>query len=180
MDDFSFWWYIIAAVIYFLTRSRKKKSTQRPSRPGSENNPEPQAPPKSFEDLLREITGEGQPEVPPPTVRELTPAEQEEEKRKEEEQRLRKEEESRRLEGERRVFADEESRRVYEESIKQAEGFDIEYGPDEKFKEPRLFRQHSQEEEEEEYTIADEIRDGLSSDEARKAIIYSEILNRRY
>ncbi len=167
MDDFSFWWYIIAAVIYFLTRGKKKKTQPTDSRPGSENNP-PSGQPKSFEDLLKEITegrSEG-PQVPEqkPVVIE-TPDE---------------EEENIRLEGERRAFADDESRRVYEESIKMAEGADIEFAPDENFQEPRLFKGTARDEEEEEWSIADEIRDGLNSSEARKAVIYSEIINRRY
>lgn len=168
MEDLNFWWYIIAAVIYFLTRGKKKKTPT--ARPGTENNPPPQQPPKSFEDLLKEITGELQPEESQPV--EQTPLEVVPEEEPQEEP------ESIRLEGERRAFADDESRRIYEESVKQAEGFDIEFGPDEHFKEPRLFK--SDAEEEQEYTIADEIRDGLSSDEARKAIIYSEIINRRF
>lgn len=169
MDDFSFWWYIIAAVIYFLTRGKKKKE-QRNSRPGSENNPPQQNQPKSFEDLLREIT-EGRQEPEPeeePTYRQepLVVNEEKDEI-----------EDATRLEGERRAFADDESKRVYEESIKMAEGADIEFGASENYKQPRLFRK---EEEEEEWTIADEIRDGLNSSEAKKAVIYSEILNRKY
>ena len=167
MDDFSFWWYIIAAVIYFLTRGKKKQ--QPNSRPGSDNNP-PKSQPKSFEELLKEIT-EGRPQEEPTYEQEpvvIEPAEAE------------TEEENRRLEGERRAFADEESRRVYEESIKMAEGADIEFAPDESFQEPRLFKGSGTDDEEEEWSIADEIRDGLNSAEAKKAVIYSEILNRRY
>lgn len=167
MDDFSFWWYIIAAVIYFITRSKKKQ--QPNTRPGSENNPPPSQP-KSFEDLLREIT-EGRSEV-----------EEEPEFRQEPvrvETRAR-EEENRRLEGERRVFADDESKRVYEESIKMAEGADIAFERGESYKEPSLFKSPIQSEDEEEWTIADEIRDGLNSSEAKKAVIYSEILTRKY
>lgn len=173
MDDFSFWWYIIAAVIYFLTRGKKKKD-QTQSRPGSENNPPPSQP-KSFEDLLKEITEGRQEEVKPvqqePVVIDQPIVIDQEEIDKE----------NRRHEGERRAFADDESRRVYEESIKMAEGADIEFAPDEKFREPRLFKGASiEEEEEEEWSIADEIRDGLNTTEAKKAVIYSEILARKY
>ena len=166
MDDFSFWWYIIAAVIYFLTRGKKKKE-QPESRPGSENNPPPSQP-KSFEDLLREIT-EGRSEEQPTIKQEPVVIEPKE-----------TEEDNRRLEGERRAFADEESRKVYEESIKMAEGADLEFAPDESFQEPRLFKGSTSDSEDEEWSIADEIRDGLNTDEAKKAVIYSEILNRRY
>ncbi|WP_425391414.1 hypothetical protein [Ekhidna sp.] len=166
MDDFSFWWYIIAAVIYFLTRGKKKK--EQPSRPGSENNPPKPSQPKSFEDLLREIT-EGRTEEEQPPV-------------KQEPMVVKKdiEEENIRLEGERRSFADEESKKIYEESIKMAEGADLEFKPDENFHSPSLFKGSKHEEEDEEWTIADEIRDGLNSTEAKKAVIYSEILNRKY
>ncbi len=166
MDDFSFWWYIIAAVIYFLTRGKKKKE-QPNSRPGSENNPPPSQP-KSFEDLLREIT-EGRKEEEPSYKQEPVEITQEEE-----------EEDNHAFEGERRVFADDESRKVYEESIKMAEGADLKFEPAEQFKEPRLFKGVSSIEDEEEHTIADEIRDGLNTSEAKKAVIYSEILNRKY
>lgn len=170
MDDYKILLYIIAAVIYFVSKARKKKQTTPKdlSRPGTENKPSPQAPAKSFEDLLREITGEEEPEEKIIERPAKTPVMEEQQNQ----------EEDRRLEGERRAFADDESRRVYEESIKRAEGFDIEYGPDEHFKEPRLFK--GGENEVEEYTFADEIRDGLSTSEAKKAIIYSEILSRKY
>ncbi|MEQ6168858.1 hypothetical protein AAOE16_16790 [Ekhidna sp. MALMAid0563] len=168
MDDFSFWWYIIAAVIYFLTRGKKKKE-QPNSRPGSENRP-PQNQPKSFEDLLREIT-EGRQEEEPTIEQDPVVIDEKKNERKEME-------DATRLEGERRAFADDESKRVYEESIKMAEGADLEFDPDEHYRQPRLFKGDAAEEEE--WTIADEIRDGLNSSEAKKAIIYSEILNRKY
>ncbi|MFK7953013.1 MAG: hypothetical protein AB8B73_09220 [Ekhidna sp.] len=172
MDDFNFWWYIIAAVIYFLTRGKKKKQEQ--SRPGTENAPPPQGRPKSFEDLLKEITEGHQEEeaktiVQEPVVVEEKPYEIEERRR----------EAQRSEEGSKRSFADEESRKVYEQSIKMAEGADIEFKPDEHFAEPRLFK-GSKVNEEEEWTIADEIRDGLNTSEAKRAVIYSEILARKY
>lgn len=167
MDDFSFWWYIIAAVIYFLTRGKKKEQPNK--RPGSENNP-PQSQPKSFEDLLKEIT-EGRPQEEQTVKQEPVVIDSRE---------VEAERESHSAEGEKRVFADDESRRVYEESIKMAEGADIEFAPSENFQEPKLFKGAAKNEDEEEWSIADEIRDGLNSAEARKAVIYSEILTRKY
>ncbi|SNS76169.1 hypothetical protein SAMN05421640_1134 [Ekhidna lutea] len=165
MDDFSFWWYIIAAVIYFLTRGKKKQ--QPNSRPGSENSPPPSQP-KSFEDLLKEITeGRSEPETP---TYEQEPVEIEPVKEREKQDD--------RLEGERRAFADDESKRVYEESIKMAEGADLKFEPADQFKKGSLFKGSI--DEEDEWTIADEIKDGLNSSEAKKAVIYSEILNRKY
>lgn len=169
MDDFSFWWYIIAAVIYFLTRSKKKKTP--PARPGTENNPPQTQRPKSFEELLKEIT-EGPQEVEEPRQEPVVVKPDPTFEKP-------KEEKSIRLEGERRMFADDESRKIYEESIKMAEGADLEFKPNEHYRSPRIFK-GPESEEEESSTFADEIRDGLNSDEAKKAIIYAEILNRKY
>lgn len=169
MEDYKFLWYIIAAVIYFLTRAKKKKSSPKQARPGTENNPA--EPPKTFEDLLREITGEES----PVEEREVIESKQNEPIVEREETK-----EETRLEGKRRAFADEESRRVYEESIKRAEGFKLDYEPAEQFKEPKLFKGNGEEDEEDQFSLADEIREGLQADEAKKAIIYSEILNRKY
>ena len=165
MDDFSIWWYLIAAVIYFLTRGKKKKSQEKPQ-PGAENTPT-QTRPKSFEELLKEIT-EGRVSDEP----KQTPVEIE---RKPEET---KPESPSRLEGERRAFADEESRKVYEESIKMAEGSDIAFQRDEHFRSPSLFKEDREEEKERSY--AEELMDGFDTDEAKKAVIYSEILARKY
>lgn len=169
MEDFNFWWYIIAAVIYFLTRGRKKKQPGKPARPGSENNPPSR--PKSFEELLREIT-EGTSATDPETAEpaqepELVP------KREPEAQKPKPQERDR----SKRVFADDESRRVYEESIKMAEGADIQFEKGEQYKSDRLFKH---EEEEPEQSFAAELMDGFDGDEAKKAIIYSEIFNRKY
>jgi len=162
MDDFGFWFYIIAAVIYFLTRGKKKNRPTTP--PGSENRKPAQ--PKSFEELLREIT-EGTADREPSFDQEpVTVSEPERHSREETFER----------EGNQRAFADEESKRVYEESIKMADGFDKDSTSEEPDHKTKILKVAD----EEEYTFADEIRDGLSSDEARKAIIYSEILNRKY
>lgn len=166
MDDFNFWWYIIAAVIYFLTRGKKKKPQQK-SRPGTENS-SPKSQPKSFEDLLREITEGRVTQEPQQETVEVQPKEEQNATTKE---RFKKS-------GEQRAFADDESRRVYEESIKMAEGADIAFEPDENFKEPRLFKKESNQATERSY--AEELMDGFDADEAKKAVIYSEIFNRKY
>ncbi|MEO9869643.1 hypothetical protein [Ekhidna sp.] len=167
MDDFNFWWYIIAAVIYFFTRKKKKKD-QPNSRPGSEKNP-PSTQPKSFEDLLKEITEGRSVEDEEDLIIKQEPVVIEDTQ----------EAESISLEGERRSFADAESRKVYEDSIKMAEGADLTFERDEHFATSSLFK-GSKDGEEEEWSIADEIRDGLNSSEAKKAVIYSEILTRKY
>ena len=183
MDDYRILWYILAAVIYFLTRGKKKKNA--PKRPGTENNPAPQEPKKSFEELLKEITGESvlEQEEPEVVVEKKQPVSKPyEETRDEENEEEKRAAAARRLEGEKRAFADEESRRVYEESIKRAEGSKIDYEPDENYAEPRLFRDKNKVEEEvlEETTFADEIRKGLTTGDAKKAVIYAEILQRKY
>ncbi len=170
MEDFNFWWYIIAAVIYFLTRGKKKKQANKQPRPGSENNPAPSSRPKTFEELLREITeGSAQEVVEEP---EQEPVEIETKKTPEPIK-----EKSFRREGRSRAFADDESRRVYEESIKMAEGADLEFAPDDNFKSNRLFKDRP---EEEETSFAAELMDGFDADEAKKAVIYAEIFNRKY
>ena len=168
MDDFNFWWYIIAAVIYFLTRGRKKKQASKPSRPGTENAPTSNNRPKSFEELLREITEgttEVEEEVPAEEPEVAKPAQEVEKSRSFE------------REGSRRVFADDESKRVYEESIKMAEGADLEFAPEEQFRSDRLFKDHK---EETQTSFAKELMDGFDADEAKKAVIYAEIFNRKY
>lgn len=170
MEDFNFWWYIIAAVIYFLTRGRKKKQANKPSRPGQESNPQPKSRPKSFEDLLREITeGSGGQEPQEPTQEPVVV--------KSDPKPAFDSEESFKNEGRNRAFADDESRRVYEESIKMAEGADLEFAPDDNFKSDRLFKK---EDTSAEKTFAQELMDGFDADEAKKAIIYTEIFNRKY
>ena len=166
MDDFNFWWYIIAAAIYFFTRGKKKKQ-QKPSRPGTEVPQQKSARPKSFEELLREITEGPQEEV------EEVPDETFKEVKKKDER-----EEAIRLEGERRTFADDESKRVYEESIKMAEGADLKFEAADKFKGSSLLKENLSEGKSTSY--AQELMDGFDLDEAKKAIIYTEIFSRKY
>ena len=80
-------------------------------------------------------------------------------------------------EGRKRSFADEESKRVYEESIKMAEGADLEFAPEENFKSKRLFRDGA---EEDEPSYAKKLLNDFDADEAKKAVIYAEIFNRKY
>lgn len=166
MDDFSFWWYIIAAVIYFLTRNKKKPQA---SRPGTENTPPPSQRPKSFEELLREITEGPQAETAYEEPKQVPVVIEEP-----------KTEEAFKYEGERRVFADDESRRVYEESIKMAEGADLKFEKEEHFQTPTLFKGLAVTDNESDESAADLLVADFDTEEARKAFIYSEILNRKY
>ena len=165
MDDFNFWWYILAAVIYFLTR-RKKKQSQKKSAPNTENTPQRNQRPKSFEELLQEITGENQPSPPKQEPVEITA----------EKKQLSEDEENIQSEGEERVFTDDESRRVYEESIRMAEKTDSPFDRGDRFKESRLF----QEKGDNENSYVEELMDGFDTDAAKRAVIYSEMLNKKY
>lgn len=163
MEDFNILYYVAAAVIYFLTRNKKKRP-QKTSRPGTENTPpRPQA--KSFEDLLKEIT-EGRDDEPQTKKEEHEPV------------KTRQEEVAVREEGAKRVFADDESRRVYEASIKMAEGADIAFERDVHFQKDSLLKQKPSQESHE--SIAEELFDGFDAEEAKKAVIYREILDRKY
>ena len=68
---------------------------------------------------------------------------------------------------------------MYEESIRRAEGFKLDDEPAKPYESSRLFKDQEPEEAEE-HTFAQEIRECLQADEAKKAIIYAEILNRKY
>ncbi len=166
MDE-QIWFYIIAALIYFFTR-KKKKPQPKPSQQSRQTSEQkPQQKPVSFEELLREIT-EGRVEEEPEKTIEV----------EEEPEEIVSEREEFKKEGRTRSFADDESRRIYEESIKRAEEIDHEFKPSEHYHTGSLVRKKD---EVEETSLADEIREDLKSpDSARKAIIYSEILTRKY
>lgn len=177
MDDLGTWLYIIAAIIYFIVRNNKKKNQKNTPTPSSQNRPQKTQPTKSFEELLKEITegtfGESgnddtqkkeqeddhpEPKPAPAYTREIN------------------------REGTTRSFSDEESKRVYEASVKMAEGADLDFAPDNDYKNPSLFEMYSKGKTSSIKTnkFAAEIRSGLQGKSAKKAIIYSEILNRKY
>lgn len=176
MDDIQFWLYLLFAIIYFISRGLKKKDAPKPSERPRASQPHQESRPKqvSFEELLKEFT-EGR--VP------------DEEQVSEKEERLNEgiehqESEKRRElkpafdEGTTRNFSDDESKRVYQESIKRAEGATLDFGRDEDFK-SRLKSRF--EKEEESTSVASDIREMLSNPEdAKKAVVLSEILTRKY
>ncbi len=169
MDDIQFWLYLAFGAIYFLTRMFKKKN-QPESRDGGNEPSENKPKPVSFEDLLKEFTQEKTQSFadPEPKVIQTEP---------EEEQWVEKNRPKVFEEGKTRRFSDDESRRIYEESIKRAEGADLVFERADNFK-SNIQRAEDQEEEN---TIADDIKDMLSDqDQAKRAIILSEILNRKY
>ncbi len=174
MDDFNFWWYIIAAVIYFLTRGKKKKQ-KKPSRQGSESAKPQGQRPKTFEELLREITEGPQEEE---IIEEEEPIIASRTSDKGIGETANSSEATFRTEGRRRSFADDESKRVYEESIKMAEGADLKFETNEKLGGSSLLKENLRSEESPSY--AQELMDGFDLDEAKKAIIYTEIFTKKY
>jgi hypothetical protein len=191
MDDIQFWIYVIFAIIYFVARNFKKdKKKQVPGRPSQSDETTTNTQPQSFEELLEEITGRrsvtsqnnpddrriseaADPLEDPPKERYLEPKPWEV-----------KEDEIQRTndiarEGNNRKFADDESRRIYEESIKRAEGADIDYALDKKYANKKVIRSTAEEDETNE--LANEIKEMFqNADSARKAVIMSEIFNRKY
>ena len=188
MDNIQFWIYVIFAIIYFVAKNYKKgnkKSRQQPNQQtiGQEKTSAPQ--PQSFEELLEEITGRRK--VQEPSQKEInTPNNTEEEldryqqpKPWEEQERKIEEANDFEKEGRNRQFADEESKRVYQESIKRAEGANLEWAVDSKYANSKVLRETAEEKVASPF-IAD-IREMLAdSNETKKAIILSEILNRKY
>lgn len=183
MDDARVWMYIVAGAIFIISRILKqKKNDGIPGKPtGGPQNRSSGRPnkPVSFEELLKEFT-EGS-----------TASEEEEEYRKQpapvEARQVLEErkwvEENRwdddiRNEGRNRKFADDESKRIYEESIKKAEGAKLDFERDEHF---QIKLKDRKKEEESESELATDIRTMLRNPEdARKAVILGEILNRKY
>jgi hypothetical protein len=162
MDDIIV--YLIFIAFALLSRLlTKKKDPQKPAgsgRPeGESERPQKQV---SFEDLLREFTGEGDEQRKPASAPYNTYEEEEYENY--EEQNLR----------------DEEAREVYSKSIHQAKNLKT---IDELVDYDKIKTKLSDipEPEKQKYTLADEIRNQLKNpDEIRKAVIYSEILQRKY
>ena len=177
MDDIQFWIYIIFAIIYFVGKNFKKKAQeqQKPRpRPNSPSEPQGDYPqrPVTFEDLLEEITGRRSAQPAPSRQREDIPAVPAREVKMKADIEIEEE-------GNRRAFADEESKRVYEESIKKAEGFELAYQQDEHYQTRKLFNDRPDRTTENEF--ASEIKSMLKNgDSARKAVILSEILQRKY
>ena len=174
MDNIQFWIYIAFAVIYFITKTLKKART--PQVPGktptspleTENEP---AQPISFEELLQEITGKK-------TLKEPKARESQWEKQRSVVEN-KYDHQDFENEGRKRVFADDESKRIYEESIKTAKSTDEDY-----FEKESVFNKWKKTDATNETSssaLVAEIKDMLNnSEDARKAIILSEILNRKY
>lgn len=189
--------YIVFAIIYFVVRMLKKKqqppdATERDFEQETGQGGQPTSErPVSFEDLLRELTGQKQPQQAPPPPPEETRAPARNQRRDfqfpsdgDNYEDVQEEWEDKEVavlkEGSTtRVFADEESKRIYEKSISQVKNQEDELEKQlerakSRFKEFEI-------QEEQTSAVREEIVEMLQSSEgAKKAIILSEILNRKY
>lgn len=159
--------YIIFIAIAILTRVLKGKKES--NTPTTSHQPESMEAPKkktektlTFEELLREFTGEEAPVQQEP----------------EPEPRYSRQEEAYSYEEE---YADEEIRETYSRSVNEAKKLktlDEQVSLDKPLERMEHFKQY---ETEEENTVGSEIIEMLQDEEgARKAIILSEIINRKY
>ena len=167
MDDIQLILYIIFAVIAILSQAFKAKKKDRPAPPqtnsSSESNPKRQQP-KSFEDLLKEFTGEQTRTVEPRPSWEEPKYETYEDDYEEE-------------------YRDEsKTKQVYEESVRKAKKLKtIDELVDLQDDRHTGNFQHFEGYEEDGPEVRNEWQELLSSPEgAKKAIILSEIINRKY
>jgi|TARA_R100000789_G_C2984667_1_gene144465 hypothetical protein len=177
MEDYKILIYIVLSILYFLFKGRgkKKKPVTRKEADSqqAEQSPNEKRRPKSFEELLAELSGESQG------------------KGEEDEEILRESEEIKSIseQVDERPMHQEVSREEYEnadETLKEL------YKKGEKLKsidelvdiekvttQSNRFKEF--EDDSNENQFAQEIREGLSDPEsAKKAIVYAEILNRKY
>ena len=180
MDDIQLWIYLVFGAIWLISRIFKKnnkdatpRKAPRQSQPQQSDRPNK---PVSFEDLLKEFT-EGKTDEEEEIVEEQPePVEARQILQERRRQEVNTPDFSN--EGNNRRFSDEESRRIYEESIKRAEGSKLDFKRDEHF---RLKLKDRDEEEDDTSDLAGEISGMLQNPEdARKAVILSEILTRKY
>ena len=161
MEDINFWWYIILAIIYALFSRKRKKA----KRPGSEEHT-PKKFPHTFDDLLKEITGQQEVST----------------KNNEENELLKKEESEKNVKKSQPVninTEDEQANTIYKNSIEQAENFNSS-DPESNVLKNHFLKYAIKDKETTNNTFARSIREDLRSGDIRKAIIYSEILSRKY
>ena len=171
MEDLQLWVYIVFGIIYVVSRALKKKQPSKPGHSPLETEDEvsgrpTRRQPASFEELLREITAQNEPkevEEEVVTVEEVSKSTSEP-----------KQDFS--LEGEKRHFSDDESRKIYERSIAAASNSDQE-DISNTIPKVRLQKQESATSS----SFSSDIKDMLANPtSARKAVILSEIFQRKY
>ena len=158
MDDIQLLIYIIFVVVALLSRFLSKKKALPPRDPGQEG---PEEKPVSFEDLLREFSEKTR------EVREhSTPMTKAAPQKVERKQEYRQE-----------TISDEEVTRRFEESVRAAK---IEKVPESALSD-RLVHFKNYETEDEGNPFAESIREMLKNpDDVAKAVVLSEIINRKY
>ncbi len=183
--------YIVFAIIYFVIRNLKKK----PQVPDAQDQRAPrgdyeqeqgrpqQAPPATFEDLLRELTGEKKPQTTVPSFPKPEGSFEFPSDGKNYED-VHEEWEDKRVstvkEGSTtRLFSDEDSKRIYQQAqqINVVGSNDL----DDQLQKAKSRFAEFEIKEDTSHVFRDELVDMLSTqDGAKKAIILSEILNRKY
>lgn len=184
--------YIIFAIVYFVLRMLKKKpeppdATPREPKKG-QGEYSPREGPVTFEDLLRELTGQKpsqQAPAPQPgpaqgrKAREFQFPSDGDNYEEPYDEWADKKVSTLKEGSSTRVFSDEESKHIYEQSIYQAQSQEDEL--DQQLKRAKSRFKEFEIQEEDNSAIREELVDMLQSPEgAKKAIILGEILNRRY
>jgi len=175
MEDLQLWVYIAFGIIYVISRALRKKQPEPPRESPLEteqsSRPQRRKQPASFEELLREITEARNPQV---ELEEDASSEEVVEPKTETARNQNKQDFS--LEGEKRYFSDDQSREIYERSIAAAADSDAGLA---EVNIPKL--KARQTESKQASTTSHDIKSMLANpDSAKKAIILSEILHRKY
>ena len=168
MDDIIVYLIFLAFALLSRFLTKKKGDASPPPAQGrsqrQDNEGRPSERPKSFEELLSEFTEQKEPET--------------QRKRQYEEVDTYEEENY-----EERYSRDEEAKEIYQESVKKAKGLKtidelVDYDKIKTKLDQDKFDPYSKVRQD---TLADKIRKDLqNSHEVRKAIVYSEILKRKY
>ncbi len=169
MDSIRIVFFVIGAIIFIVTRVAKaNKNKANPPRKQARPNSAPQQPlPTSLEEMLKEFGQQSPSQKSPKPVSKSKPAP------------VVKQFE----EGKDRRFSDERSREIYEESVKRAEGFDLKFEPDSNFSNNRTkFGEGAiRKDIHKKNPLIASLREDLKNpNSTKKAIILSEILNRKY
>lgn len=172
MEDYKILIYIVLSILYFLFKGRGKKKkpvTREKTKPQSvEQNSEEKRRPKSFEELLAELSGEGPAKDPYQDDDEIKPLSDEVDDRPLNQKVSQEEYEN----------ADQTLKELYKKGEK-LKSIDELVDIEEVTTQSNRFKEFD--ESADENTFAREIREGLSdSESAKKAIVYAEILNRKY
>ena len=177
MDDIIIYLIFLGFALLSRLLTKKKDPAVPPKRTRSQEGAEEEygggQRPKSFEELLREFTEEREPEPPvrerrPEPVTEYTSYEDEPYQTENYEDEY---------------LRDQEAKEVYEKSVKQAKNLKtidelVDYDTVKTKLDTDKFDPYSTQEKS---TLADQIRNDLQKpDEVRKAVIYAEILQRKY